>query len=343
MSDMERSYTGVNDLKALFGPTAVESFRTARQKDRRHPLKRLFFPLDNDAKMVNNTDLALNWIFKLNPAWIRTKVRRLVTQNDFEAVSSFLGEARAYGLMMSVGLAPKPTSDRKSGPDFVVDDNIWIEVHSKQSEPGERFALEEHYRLPKAFHPNSPFGVPTSGDSVTTVAIQKVAQIKQNEELRKNQFSEMQPSILWLDFQDETWQLILGPEAAQPVNVWNDEYYSGPLWYGFYGWKGAPIFDGETKLRRPRRVVARMQHDGRFRNKTNIDAVVVSLSRHTFVFENPFSTKLVPPAVVEKLLQLPNINMSCCVVNGSAHDLIERIEIQQRELETLANEAVYGW
>jgi len=317
---------GVTDLKELFAFQDLERFRTASLKDRRHPLKRLFFPLDHDEAMVSNTNLALDWIFKLDPKWIKTKVRDLVALDNFEAVSSFLGEVSAYGLLLSTGLRIKPHRGKESGPDFLIDDCVCVEVHAKQSEPAERLALQRHYESPKAFHPNSPFGAPSAGDSVTTVAIQKVAQIKQKEEQKKNQFSPTSPSILWIDFQDETWQLILGPESALPVNLWNDEYYSGVLWYGFYGWKGAPIFEGETKLQRPRRAVARMQHNGRFRNNTNIDAVIVLLMQYTFLFENPLSSKPVSPTIMEKLLRLPNVDATWTLLNESVGDLSQRIE-----------------
>lgn len=333
----------MNDLKALFGATAVESFRTAPLNDRRHPLKRLFFPHDDDVEMARNTELALEQTFRTDVSWVQRRVRGLVALENYEAVSSFLGEVRAYGLLLSVGLAPKANSQRDSGPDFFIEDGVYVEVHSKQSEPAERLALQKHFKSPKAFHPNSPFGAPTSGDSVTTVAIQKIAQIKQKEERSKKQFSSTEPSILWLDFQDETWQLILGPEAALPVNLWNDEYYSGPLWYGFYGWKGAPVFDGETRLQRTRRVVARMGHEGRFRNHTKIDLIVVSLMRYTFLFENPFSTKPVRSYVIDRLLRLPNVDMTRSFVNGSEHDLAKRIETQKGELELIAKETVCGW
>lgn len=155
-------------------------------------------------RRVSNTDLALDWIFRLDPKWITTKVRMLVALDNFEAVSSFLGEVCAYGLLLSTGIRIKPHRGKESGSDFLIDDSVPIEVHAKQSEPAEKLALQKHYESPKAFHPNSPFGAPSAGDSVTTVAIQKVAQIKQKEEHNKKQLSPTSPSILWIDFQDET-------------------------------------------------------------------------------------------------------------------------------------------
>jgi hypothetical protein len=86
-----------------------------------------------------------------------------------------------------------------------------------------------------------------------------------------------------------------------------------------------------------------MQHNGRFRNNTNIDAVIVSLMRYTFLFENPLSRKPVSPTIMEKLLRLPNVDATWTLLNGSGGDLSQRIEKEQRELERLATEAIYGW
>ena len=73
---------------------------------------------------------------------------------------------------------------------------------------------------------------------------------------------------------------------ATPINTWNCGFYSGPLWYALYGWKGIPIFEGESIYSS---VIIR--HDGRFRMETKIDAVICSLPRCTMIFDNPFTKK----------------------------------------------------
>lgn len=338
---------GVNLLRSLFTTAELAFLQSVRRKDRRHPFQRLFFPQERDTKVVNNTTLALSLIFARDQGWIARKKRQLPLIESFEAASSLLGEIRAYGSLLSARLETRPgRTGQESQPDFLVENLVFVEVHTKQSEPGEAYALERFNQgsqsqakgVSARLHPNSPFGAPRRDASVTRIAIQKLAQIKQKEEEKKKQFSNLSPSILWLDFQDETWNLIIGADAAEPVTLWNDEYTSGPLWYAFYGWKGAPVFEGQTKAQRPRRVADRMAHDGRFRRKTIIDAVIVSFPSYTIILENPFSHKPVPPSFFEKIALLPNFNPDYSFVNSPDPNLRERIASQKASLEGLANE-----
>lgn len=341
---------GIRSLRSLFATQEIDLLKRMRRKDRRHPLQRLF-PQERDDDVTANTSLALETIFERDHNWIRSKKRKLSSIDNFEAASSLLGEIRAYGSLLAAGLQTRPArAGGESEPDFLVENNVFIEVHTKQSEPSEAYALERFNLRDKAsisvsrgIHPNSPFGAPTRDDSTTRIAIQKLAQIKQEEEEKKKQFSNLYPSILWLDFQDEIWNLIIGADAAEPVTLWNDEYYSGPLWYAFYGWKGAPVFQGETKLQRPRRIVGRMEHEGRFRRGTKVDAVVASFPRDTIILENPFSEKPVQPWIREKLARIRNYNPEYSFVNWPDGNLSKRIASEKDSLEALASEAVYGW
>lgn len=342
---------GISLLQSLFTSAELSFLEGVRRKDRRHPWRRLFFPHEEDTAFIDNSSHALGLIFERDKGWIERKKRQLRSVQSFEAASSLLGEIRAYGSLLSVGLETRPAKvGSKSEPDFLVESNVFVEVHTKQSEPSEAYALERFNpgsqlttRGLTGIHPNSPFGAPNRDDSVTRIAIQKLAQIKQKEEEVKNQFSVLNPSILWLDFQDETWNRILDASSAKPLTVWNEEYYSGPLWYAFYGWTGAPVFQGETKLQRPRRTVNRMEHEGRFRRGTKIDAVVASLPRDTIILENPLSKKPIQSWIGDKLASLPNYNSDCSFVDWPNGNLSARVAAQTALLEALAREAVYGW
>jgi hypothetical protein len=184
-------------------------------------------------------------------------------------------------------------------------------------------------------HFYSPFGAPKPGQSVTRNAIQKLAQIKQKEEA-KQQFSDTAPSILWLDFQDEAWSLIINSNDAVPVVSWHGGFYSKPLWYAFYGWKDAPVFQGETTERGAHRPLDVMRHDGRFRQNTKIDAVVASFPNDTIILENPFSRKPVRPWFWSRLTLLPNFNFALSQLNWPQADLSQRIDAQKTRLEALA-------
>ncbi|HKO98132.1 MAG TPA: hypothetical protein VJU86_14135 [Pyrinomonadaceae bacterium] len=342
---------GISLLQSLFTSAELSFLKAVRRKDRRHPWRRLFFPNEEDTAFIDNTSQALGLIFERDKGWIERKKRQLRSVESFEAASSLLGEIRAYGSLLSVGLETRSGKvGSKSEPDFLVENHVFVEVHTKQSEPNEACALDRFNQGSKlttsdstGIHANSPFGAPNRDDSVTRIAIQKLAQIKQKEEEVKNQFSALNPSILWLDFQDETWNGIIDASFAKPLTVWNEEYYSGPLWYAFYGWTGAPVFQGETKLQRPRRTVTRMEHDGRFRRGTKIDAVVASLPRDTIILENPSSQQPIQSWIGDKLGSLPNFNSDYSFVDWPNGNLSARVASQKASLEALAVEAIFGW
>jgi len=188
-------------------------------------------------------------------------------------------------------------------------------------------------------HTTTPFGQPKKGENVTENAISKLTALKQ-EEL---QFSEELPSILWVDFQDELWDIVLHSDSVFPIRTWRGELYSGEIWYAFYGFKEAPIFEGETtELRQSKRRV-RMRHDGRFRMKTKVDAVIFSFKDSTIAIENPFSSKPVPDWFWEQALNLPRFEMENSMLNWPTHDLNVEIDRMKRVIEAIDKLDLYRW
>ncbi len=346
-------HEGVTRIRALLTPEQLATIKHLKWKDRRHPLQRLLFPQDRDEQFVYNTGVALNLIFERDERWILSKKRQLLSTENYNDASSVLGEVRAYGALLRCELTVKPGSAGvTSEPDFLVETEVFVEVHAKQPEPDEALALERHHDerfrsipgegVSVRMHFHTPFGVPKPGESVTRNAIQKLAQIKQKEEA-KQQFSDLAPSILWLDFQDEAWSLIINASDAAPIVSWHRGFYSKPLWYAFYGWKGAPVFQGEMIEAGACRPLNKMRHDGRFRQNTKIDAVIVSFPKDTIILENPFSRKPVQAWLWRKLTLLPDFNFELSHLNWPRADLSQRIETQKITLEALAREAIYSW
>lgn len=346
-------HEGLAILRALLGTEQLATVQNLKWKDRRHPLQRLLFPQDRDEQFVYNTGGALSAISDRDERWLLAKKRQLLSVDSYNNASSVLGEARAYGSLLRCGLAVKPGSEGKgSEPDFLVEGEVFVEVHAKQPEPDEALALEHHHAarfrttpgegVSVRMHFYTPFGAPKPGESVTRNAIQKLAQIKQKEEA-KQQFSDTAPSILWLDFQDDAWSMIISAYDSIPVVSWHGGFYSRPLWYALYGWKGAPVFQGETTEPGARRPLDEMRHDGRFRQNTKVDAVIASFPKDTIILENPFSRKPIQAPLWSRLMLLPDFNLGLSHINWPQDDLSLRIESQKTSLEALAREAIYSW
>lgn len=231
----------------------------------------------------------------------------------------------------------------KPEPDFHISSGssqARVEVFSKQMDDVEADELRVFRRELLEFPANrrwankehwvTPFGKPKPYELVTENVINRVAAIKQDD----RQLSDSETSILWLDFQDETWQLVMRADAAVPISTWNGELFSGGIWYAHYGWKGAPIFEGHSGESGLSSHVQPMQHDGRFRRGTKADLVFISLPKGTIALENPESSKLASNPPWDRMIDLPwfALEMSWC--DWPARNLSARIDLERATIES---------
>ena len=339
-----------NELKLLLDDAEIECITNTTVKDRCHPVKRLLYPRDGverDFQVIANTERALRHLKQHHTQWLMNLKPRLLNIDDYSTSSGALGEIRAFGYILEAGISVKPIS--RNGADFLVEDNqekVLIEVHSKQLHDKEAESLEKFYKdlrneMTKierktgwviGEHKTVPFGKPQQQENVTENAISKLCAIKQKE----HQMSTDYTSIIWLDFQDEVWDLLDTVDRVLPVRTWNRAFYSGELWYAFYGWEDAPIFE-HFRLDRLLGDVVKMRHPGRFRNSTKLDAVIISFSRNTVILENPFSKKAIKPSLWKKLIFLPWFNFEYSYTNWPAVNLRQRIELEQEKLIGLSS------
>jgi len=187
----------------------------------------------------------------------------------------------------------------------------------------------------------TPFGRPGVRENVTENVIHRLTQVKPEEHEDGSQFSATDTSLLWLDFQDESWDMFVVPDMALPVSSCNGGLFSGPIWYACYAWDGAPILEGQRTLLGPRRPPIVMRHQGRFRMCTKIDAMVVSLQRHLFILENPYTAKPIRPWLWSRLLALPWFALQFSSTNWPLADLPSRIEGSRQIITALSAEAIY--
>lgn len=346
-------------LMSLFNSSEIEFVRSIEPRCERHPLNRLLFPQERDSQVVENMRGALIRVFDKDETWMLRQKERLLSTDDYSHASSALSEIRAYGALLGTGLPIKANlAGSVSEPDFFIEEGeekIFVEVHSKRWSQEEEEAFIKFNNEQKRptidggvtmrLHITTPFGVPKKEqENVTINAIHKLAQMKQQEEKQKQQFSRDHTSILWVDFQDEAWNLLLHENDAQPVKTWQGGFWSGPIWYAFYGWKGAPVFEGQRIEEGFKRPAKTMPHDGRFHKEgTKIDAVIMSFPRSTIILENHHSRKPIRSCFWGKLFLLPWFSFEGSYTNYPNATLKQRVEFQKEMLESLFPKAIYSW
>ena len=327
------------------------------KQDREHPVKRLLLPqTERDRQVTANTNIAIKNILQNHKDWILglTLKTRLLETKNFPESSSALAEIRAFGDLLSAGISvePVPVSSKKT-PDFVCHtedgQKIYIEVQAKQlnkdeakslsnfrnqSASGEQVQYDPH-KSPWNFqaHICTPFGKPNLGENVTENVISKIAQRKNTE----GQFSEDNPAILWLDFQDESWDLLSSMMVNKmfPVISWQGAFYSGEIWYAFYGWKDAPILEPFTTSD----LFVNMRHPGRFTDtNTKIDAAIVSFDRNIVALENPLSKKPVTASLWKQMVLHRYFTFERSYINWPVNNLTQRIDLERDRIKALAKE-----
>lgn len=341
---------------SIFTPPERKLIINSERRDRSHPLKRILFPSERDEQVAINTNIEviMRYIEENHPQWFSKLKKRLLNSKDYSDSSSALSEIRAFGDLLKCGVSVKPVPENKfkKTTDFVVSNEnqqVFIEVNAKQNNneeaknlneffknspnnPGRNYTTQSH-EIVVAEYIDTPFGKPTKpGENVTANFISKIASIKENEA----QFEEDSPSILWLDFQDEIWDMFPLAKAVLPVVSSNGAFYSGGIWYAFYGWKDAPIFEHNS-------IdifyhLEKMQHPGRFENQTKIDAAILSFERNIVILENPSTKKPVSPSLWKQICSHQWFNFEDSYMNWPSQDLPQRIELEKNKIRSIAKE-----
>ncbi|MCD2338310.1 hypothetical protein [Bacillus cereus] len=330
----------------------IYSFKTL---DREHPLKRILFPRDpyagNDNQVAMNTLTAFKFVNSSDKQWLSSLKSRMMEIKDYSTSSAALGELRAYGYLLEAGVKVKPVPCQRGigTPEFECSFNgnqFIVEVHSKQMNNEETRAYQEFKKeeatAPFRMHTITPFGKPDAnkpGDTVCLNAISKICATKQ----RGHQLSEEIPSIIWLDYQDEVWDMLLTRENLHPLRSFRGEFVSGEIWYAFYGWKGAPVFEShglEEKIGQPPEI---MQHDGRFRMSQELSSVIISLPRITSILENPWANKILPDVLWEPLSMLKWFSVTDSYTHKFTWNLKDKIDHECKSLVNLASSLKYKW
>jgi hypothetical protein len=219
-------------------------------------------------------------------AWLRSLAPRLCRVDDPEEASAALAELRTYGAFLEAGFKIKPIPVKDdSTPDFEVDAGdgpVIVEVFAKHQDESETELWEdiESGKTPEGVERHStkinggeirtviseqrPGGAPDPdkrNDSVQANVISRICAAKGKEK----QFPTDKPSLLWIDLRSfGAWPEVVELEQCTPLMSGHHGLTSGALWYAFYGWKDAPIFEEDFPLHE--RVV-KMGHDAAYRER----------------------------------------------------------------------------
>lgn len=344
----------------FFTDRELEKIKRMRLQDREHPVKRLIIgQKSNDDLLCKSTLRAIYLVNEKNPEWLKGLKSRLLNSKDFYHAASALAEIRAYGSLISSGVEVKPVkTNNNSAPEFqckVEDVDFIVEVFAKQSEDKERIALGNFYNPEESerggirFHENAPFGKPNNDpnkpeetESITSISIKGISNIKR----REHQLDPEKINILWIDFQDETWNTLFPVENAKSYMSFREEVTSGALWYAFYGWKGAPIFEAHLKKGHYSALFPlkplEMKHDGRFRKTTKIASAIISVANTNIIYENPFSHKILPESLKNTLASIPNYSEELSLLSTDDKDIKSLIENEKRELIVMQEEYCFS-
>lgn len=296
---------------------------------------------------------------KHGDAWLAAIARRIFHANDYEGSAAALAELRAYGSLLEAGIEVRPiVREDAPTPDFqfVVGGDIGVVEVATKLEDGDqttRARLIEAGQTPDGVHRSGfdtrgarvdlvaheahPFGAPDPtklGDTTQTNAISRICGVKGKE----RQAAEGRPSILWVDFRDlGQWPGVLSVRDTAPLMSGHyATLTSGPFWYAFYGWNGAPVFEeGDSR----RQLVTPMGHHGRFHTEhtrpSRYSAAVVCLESATVLFENPAAATPISAAVRLKLSRLPQLDLYHSVADWSPGDAARSIALSRSLIETM--------
>jgi hypothetical protein len=216
--------------------------------------------------------------------------------------------------------------------------NLSDAVSAGQTPPGvERHVVEnERGRVETTILEVRPCGAPDPGkphDSVQANLISRICAAKGKE----RQFPSDRPSLLWIDLRSfGAWPEVLKLEQCAPLISGHHGLTSGALWYAFYGWQGAPIFEEDFHLHE--RIVP-MGHDGRFRlqgtKKSKLSGSIIALSETLVLFENPWPNYPLPDRARRFAERLPWFDLSHSICNWSSGDADILAGLGRRQIEAM--------
>ena len=363
-----------SQFKKILSPVELKTLYEHSSAHGRPPSWTAVFCHDVKVKETSKADFTSHRAFsiieenELGKAWLKTNKHRLLPPTENSEIASMMAEIRCYGALLNAGyiVEPIPTTDKPT-PDFKVKyqnrikpesntRSFYVEVAVKR-EDGEESKITEaiangnlpdgvnrhvyvsgNRKLQQTFRELNPFGKPDRkkpNDSATANAISRICSIKQKE----TQALVDKPTVIWIDLMDfdhfrgRTFIDQFGTLSTHPHH---GGLLSGFIWYAFYGWRGASIF--EPQGHRDQRV--RMGHDGRFSKKdepSKYNGAIICIEGCTVFFENPKAEHPLNQNERMMLHGLPNFDINRSVASwyeGGTEDILKH---QKKTIKKLAS------
>jgi hypothetical protein len=159
---------------------------------------------------------------------------------------------------------------------------------------------------------------------------------------KETQFAEGLPSILWIDFRHlGQWPAVLTEKQSSPlISGRHGTLCSGAIWYAFFGWNGAPVFDDKIG---GGYTVTPMAHDGRFYKgaikSSRYSAAIICLQKATILFENPVTKTPLTDEQRATLTRLPWFSLEYSAAEWRPGDLDRAHELARSMISALEKHA----
>ena len=308
-----------------------------------HALHAGHYRLDESVRLISNREDG--------GGWLAAKTAKLLDVDDVNNGSAAMAEIRAFGGLIEAGFDVNPVVEtEKPTPDFIAtteDQTVAFEVAAKHQDREQdelqgqiHDAMRGNGLVPEGVEHNvdrgrrgsikmfvsvhQPGGKPNvekPNDSVQTNLISRVCAIKG----RERQIPADKAAVLVVDFNDFGGPLTPHTlvDQAVPAISGRGGFTSGALWCAFYGWKGAPVFEGDERVR--------MEHDGRFRlageQRSKLSAALIVLPEHVVCFENPGAAFPLAESTRLRLARFPWFDLKLSVLEWRQGDVQKQLEL----------------
>ena len=307
-------------FKDLIGDKEFAEIEKNAKDNINHPVFYLLYDQDYAVSSYNyrlaireNTKNAISLLYTKRQEWLKKRIKRLM-EKDRSNVSAVLGEIRCYGYLVDVFgsdlVKDIPEKRNQSTPDFVLsidNQNISVECASVQIN---QKVYNELYIFGRDKHLGefvlAPFGKKNNSSLYQSVILKLMSVKEKNSQLTKSQ-----PSVLWIDLQDEyicklgTRIDVNGPFFSNIISCGVVGVFSNELWYSCYAHENDSVYEGETLNPELGRATdtGKMRYSGRFYDSDNnhISAVVFSGPNSVCVYENPMAIHKIPDSFMRKM------------------------------------------
>lgn len=339
----------MRDFAAALGPDMIAVAVAHAYTYQEHPLRRLLMasisPHPNEfasqtLRATADGTRALRWA-----GWDEWLGLRLATASasDHENAEGALAEIRTAGALLrtemtvtalEAGGAPRPDLSVSIDGEMAVVETTCKSMNGPEADLLQKKLSQPIKPSPTRVHITEhdvfPAGRPRANECTAENVAQKLAQKKEGA----RQADGDNPSILWIDLQNESWSV---PEhGLQPFIRWHGALYSYGIWHGFYGRKDLPLFEGHIERHGGPFGVFRQRFDGLLIQRPEWSAAVISLPSSTVLYENPWAKNRLGPRIRESLLLVPDADVTASWAQWGSVPLQQVIEAEWERIEYIA-------